>query len=132
MQIITKGTNSTLVFTLTEKSTLTNPYYLFSLKNQTEMVRYNFISADLSAYPERFNKFLVTETTGTQNLTSGVITLGEKGFYEYEIYEQSSSSNLNIINATNLVEIGLIKVEGSEDTYTAYDNQDKDIITYGN
>lgn len=131
MQIITKGTNNTLVFTLTEKQTLTAPYYLFCFKHQVEMTDICFISADLSDYPERYNEFLITETSGTQTLTSGVVTLAETGTYEYEIYEQTSSTNLNKVNATSLLEIGLIKVVGTAGTVTAYDSQPKNIITYG-
>ncbi len=131
MQVINKNSNSVLVFTLSEKVTLTNPYYLFSLKGQTEMNPINFIVADTSDYIERYNKFLVTETSGTQTLTSGVVTLGDAGFYEYAIYEQTSSTNLEIVNTTSLLEIGLIKVVGTTGTVQAYDNQSKTYITYG-
>ena len=131
MQVVTKNSNSVLVFTLSEKVTLTNPYYLFSLKGQTEMNPINFIVEDTSDYIERYNKFLVTETSGTQTLTSGVVTLGDAGFYEYAIYEQVSSTNLEIVNTTSLLEIGLIKVVGTTGTVQAYDNQSKTYITYG-
>ena len=131
MQVINKQSNSVLVFTLSEKVTLTTPYYLFSLKGQTEMNPINFIVADTSSYPDRYNKFLVTETSGTQTLTSGVVTLGDAGFYEYAIYEQTSSTNLEIVNTTSLLEIGLIKVVGTEGTVQAYDGQPKTYITYG-
>ncbi len=69
----------------------------------------NFIASDVSGFPTRFNKFLITETTGTVNLTSGVVSLPETGFYEYTIYEQTSSSNLNVNNTTSILEIGMIK-----------------------
>lgn len=132
MQVITKETNNTLVFTLSEKVTLTAPYYfLFSLKGQTEMERKNFIVEDTSDYPNRYNKFLITETSGAENLTSGVINLSDAGFYEYEIYEQTSSSNLEIVNTTSLLEIGMIKVNGSAVVTKAYDNQTKTYKTYG-
>jgi hypothetical protein len=132
MQVITKQSNNTLVFTLSEKVTLTAPYYfLFSLKGQTEMNPKNFIVADTSIYPNRYNKFLVTETSGTENLTSGVVNLSDAGFYEYAIYEQTSSTNLDIRNTTSLLEIGMIKVNGSAVITQAYDNQTKTYITYG-
>ena len=132
MQAITKQSNNTLVFTLSEKVTLTAPYYfLFSLKWQTEMNPKNFIVADTSTDPNRYNKFLLTETTGTENLTSGVVNLSDAGFYEYAIYEQTSSTNLDIRNTTSLLEIGMIKVNGSAVITQAYDNQTKTYITYG-
>lgn len=91
----------------------------------------NFIASDVSSFPTRFNKFLITETTGTVNLTSGIVSLPETGFYEYSIYEQTSSSNLNTDNATGLLEIGMVKVESPIPVINAYDNQNKTIITYG-
>ena len=131
MQIINKGQNNFLVFTLSEKVTLTNPYYLFSFKHQVLMSSVNFIASDVSGFPTRFNKFLITETTGSVNLTSGVVSLPETGFYEYAIYEQTSSSNLNLANVTGLLEIGMVKVESTLPIYNEYDNQSKTIITYG-
>ena len=131
MQIINRGQNNFLIFTLSEKVTLTNPYYLFSFKHQVLMSSVNFIASDVSGFPTRFNKFLITETTGSVNLTSGVVSLPETGFYEYAIYEQTSSSNLNLANVTGLLEIGMVKVESTLPIYNEYDNQSKTIITYG-
>jgi hypothetical protein len=131
MQIINKGQNNFLIFTLSEKVTLTNPYYLFSFKHQVLMSSVNFIASDVSGFPTRYNKFLITETTGSVNLTSGVVSLPETGFYEYAIYEQTSSSNLNLANVTGLLEIGMVKVESTLPIYNEYDNQSKTIITYG-
>ena len=131
MQIINKGQNNFLIFTLSEKVTLTNPYYLFSFKHQVLMSSVNFIASDVSGFPTRFNKFLITVTTGSVNLTSGVVSLPETGFYEYAIYEQTSSSNLNLANVTGLLEIGMVKVESTLPIYNEYDNQSKTIITYG-
>jgi hypothetical protein len=131
MQIINKGQNNFLIFTLSEKVTLKNPYYLFSFKHQVLMSSVNFIASDVSGFPTRYNKFLITETTGSVNLTSGVVSLPETGFYEYAIYEQTSSSNLNVANVTGLLEIGMVKVESTLPIYNEYDNQSKTIITYG-
>ena len=131
MQIINKGQNNFLIFTLSEKVTLTNPYYLFSFKHQVLMSSVNFIASDVSGFPSRYNKFLITETTGTVNLTSGVVSLPETGFYEYAIYEQTSLSNLDVSNTTGLLEIGMVKVESNLPIYREYDNQSKTIITYG-
>ena len=131
MQIINKGQNNFLIFTLSEKVTLTNPYYLFSFKHQVLMSSVNFIASDVSGFPTRYNKFLITETTGTVNLTSGVVSLPETGFYEYAIYEQTSSSNLDVSNTIGLLEIGMVKVESNLPIYREYDNQSKTIITYG-
>ena len=49
MQIINKGQNNFLIFTLSEKVTLTNPYYLFTFKHQVLMSSVNFIASDVPA-----------------------------------------------------------------------------------
>lgn len=131
MQIINKNSNNYLIFTLSEKVTLTNPYYLFSFKHQVEMNPINFIAFDTSLYKERYNKFLITETTGTTTLTSGIVSLAETGFYEYAIYEQASSSNLDLNQTGNLLEIGMVKVNSDKPIYKEYDNEPKTIKTYG-
>lgn len=109
MQIITLDTNSTLVFTLYEKQTLTSPYWLFELRLRgTNKFKY-FIAADISAYPTRYNQFTFTDSA-TENPTSGTINLTETGEYHYRIFEQTSASNLDPSLATSEVECGIIKV----------------------
>lgn len=134
MIVITKGTNNTLALTLKEKSTLTSPYYLFKLTNDTTRQVKRFIVPELSnAYVDRYNKFTLTETSGTEILTSGTVTLAPTGFWTYEIFEQTSSSNLVEQNSTNVVpvEIGKVKVIGTDTTYQEYDSQDKTYVAYG-
>lgn len=112
MQIITRSTNSTLVFTLKEKQTLTNPYWLFELKFRGDgtTIKY-FTASDVSSFPDRFNKFLVTEVEeGNEILTSGTINLKYIGEWHYRIFEQTSSSNLNPESATSEVENGIVRV----------------------
>lgn len=120
MLIITRGANSTLIMTLTEKSTLSNPYYLMRLINDTTRQEKLFLmAADLSSYTYRYNKFTVTES-GTELLTSGTVELRPTGFWTYEIYEQASSSNLTL-NATGaMVEQGKVKVVGTDTIYTEH------------
>lgn len=131
MQLINKGQNNFIVFTLYEKQTLTTPYFLFELKHKVENNPIYFISADLSSYPTRFNKFLITETSGAQLPTSGVITLAEEGEYDYRIFEQTSSSNLNPVNTTSELERGMIKVIGTSPTIKAYSSENTTYKTYG-
>jgi hypothetical protein len=130
MNIINKGANSYLYFTLNEKKTLTTPYYLFVFTNDITDESVTFTCLDLSDYKYRYNKFLITETSGTNNYTSGVITLNPSGFWSYKIYEMSTSTNLIVANTTSLVEEGKIKVVGTTDvkavftptrTYKTYD-----------
>jgi hypothetical protein len=88
--------------TLTEKTTISNPYYLFSLKHRLTAVEYNFLLTDISSYKERYNEFAITE--------GATVTL-DAGEYLYRIYAQTSSVNTNPELANELVEEGLVKVD---------------------
>lgn len=107
--------------TLTEKTTLSNPYYLMRLINDTTRQEKVFLlAADLSSYTYRYNQFTVTETSGTEILTSGTVSLAPTGFWTYEIYEQASSSNLTLGATGAMVEQGKVKVIGTDTIYTEH------------
>ena len=107
---ITRGQANVVVITLKEKTTLANPKYLFVFKNDQTNVEAKFIAADTSTYPDRYNKFTITEKTTSPNPLTGEVTLSLDGFYTYTIYEQTSSTNLNPANATGVVETGKVQV----------------------
>ena len=124
---ITQGQANIVVLTLKEKTTLTNPKYLFVFKNDQSNVESKFIAADTSSYADRYNRFTVTEKTNPNNLT-GEVRLSLDGFYTYTIYEQTSSTNLNPALATGVVETGKVQVNATptaDHTYTPDSN-----ITY--
>ena len=50
---------------------------------------------------------------GTQTLTVGIVNLPDLGWYNYNIYQQSSSTNLIVSAATSIVETGLAFVSAS-------------------
>ena len=129
MILINKNSNNTMVMTLTEKSTLTNPYFLFNFVSDVTGNAVNFIATDLSNYTDRYNQFLITETSGTNNYTSGTITLSPEGTWTYKVYEQTSSTNLNPLLATNTspLEVGQVKVKGTETPYIS-NNSDNTFI----
>ena len=129
MVIINKNSNNTMILTLTENCTLTSPYYLFEFKSDVTYESVCFIAADLSTHQERYNEFLITETSGTPNLTSGTIELNPTGTWTYRVFEQTSSSNLNpsLADNTTPIEIGKVKVKGTE---TSYDTNNSTDITY--
>jgi hypothetical protein len=99
---INKAESKNWYLTLTEKTTISNPYYLFSLKHRLTAVEYNFLLTDISSYKERYNEFEITE--------GATVTL-DAGEYLYRIYAQSSSVNTNPELAAELVEEGLVKVD---------------------
>ena len=92
-------TNEDIVFTLTENSTLSNPYYLFEFISEGN-TSYTCISADLGteAQKARFNKFTIIE--GVDDRTNGSLILGNTGVYRINVYEQISSTNLDVDNAS--------------------------------
>lgn len=99
---INKQESKSWYLTLAEKTTIANPTYLFSLTHRLTNNAYNFILADTSSYPTRYNEFEITEGT--------TVTL-DAGEYEYEIYAQTSPTNLDPTLANELVEEGIVKVD---------------------
>lgn len=129
MQVITKNTTNTLYFTLTEKVTLSSPYFLFEITNQVDNTPIYFIATDTSSYTARYNKFSVIE--GTNSPTTGRIICTNVGQYNYRIWEQSSSTNLDPANASTLLETGIIKVQGTSATTTVYQPTRPTAVIYG-
>ena len=107
-----------MVLTLTEKSSLLNPYYLFSFTSTTNYNNViNFIATDNSTYKSRYNRFNIIESGTTYtNLTGGTINLNPNGMWDYTIYEQVSPINLAISGTTGIVEVGKVIVNGVDST----------------
>jgi hypothetical protein len=102
---ILQGETKFWYLTLTEKTTISNPTYLFSITHRLTNTTTNFILTDISAYVDRYNKFSVTEGT-----TFSV----DSGEFLYRVYAQTSPSNLDPNLADELVEQGLLKVLENE------------------
>ena len=131
MLVINKNSNNTLILTLTEKVTIASPTFLFKLTNDLTRESVLFLSANLSAYKDRYDKFLITETSGTINVSSGVINLNPTGFWKYQIFEQASTSNLLESATGSMVENGKIKVIGTDTTFTVYNPTTRKYKGYG-
>lgn len=100
---ITKQDTKDFYLTLTEKTTISNPTYLFSLKSRQTDTFKNFILADISTHKERYNQFEFTEG----DTDSTTLDVGE---HLYTIYAQISTTNTNPNNADEVVETGIFKV----------------------
>lgn len=117
----TKGQTEKVIVTLKEKATLSAPNYLFIFTSKVTKEQVKFVllnNTDLSAYKDRFNEFsLIVNTYFTNALP---------GEYNYTIYEQTSSSNLNPSLATGILETGQMALNNSTDfeftTYNATTN----------
>jgi hypothetical protein len=102
LTILQGDTTDNIVVTLKEKTTLTNPYYLFVCEHITTKEQVKFIvNADLSLYPDRYNEFAVT--------VSNFTTTGQ---YIYKVYEQVSSTNTDP-TGLNMVENGRLQFRDS-------------------
>jgi hypothetical protein len=109
MIYLTKGATSQIILTLKEKQTLSAPNYLFVFTHRGSNIEVKFVilnAADTSAFKDRFNTYF-----GTQ----------DSGEWEYQIYEQTSTTNTNPANATGLVETGIMRLsESTSFTYTKH------------
>jgi len=100
MLLYTINSQSDTIVTLTESTTLTNPYYLFVFTNVSTKVQYKInvnSTSDASAYKDRFNEFSFNTIT--------LFATAQAGQFSYEVYEQTSSDNLNP-SGLNMVECG--------------------------
>lgn len=126
---ITQTSVNEIIVTLTEKVTLATPYFLFKFENQQTKQLFYCIAADTSSYTDRYNEFSIQEKTNPA-LTNGEIRLANEGFYNYTIYEQVSSTNLDPANATGIVEKGICKVIGSARTKYSHTPAQTEYIAY--
>jgi hypothetical protein len=136
---ILKNNTNIITVTLTEKSTLPNPIYLFKFTNQTSNVAYWFISEDTSQFKERYNKFVLIEGDYFTPLDSleGKIEIGLQGLYDYEVYQttlldistlDSAEDAINYIDKT--VEVGLVDVVFAAENITKYQVETETNIVY--
>ncbi len=106
MIYINKDELNSIVLTLTEVSTLSNPYYLFVFQNEMnpESTPILFTTPDISAYPERFNQFELDEPVDVDLI---------KGQYSYSVYE-SLIPPITIQDTTgDVIEEGRMVVSGT-------------------
>jgi len=115
---LTKGATQFMYLTLTEKELLTNPNYLFIFTNRSSNVEVKFVllnAADVSLFKDRYNKFsLVTNTYFGSSLI---------GQYDYQVYEQVSTTNTNP-SGLNMLESGIMMLNEADNVYTSYQTTD--------
>lgn len=83
MIYIEQGTSNTFVLTLTENSTISNPYWLFEFENEfnTSTEPIYWVGTDTSTYTERYNLFTLVEGDDVNFV---------KGQYTYSVYESEN------------------------------------------
>lgn len=117
MIVLEKNSINTIILSLTENSTLPVPYYLFEFTNELNGNYVLFNATDTSNFNCRYNKFTIIETGTTyQDVTNGIIHLMNQGQWQYNIYE-ASASTLSISATTgNVLETGIVKVIGTDNS----------------
>jgi len=123
--------SNTVILTLTESTTIATPTYLFQFENNQTHDKYYCISSDTSSYTDRYNKFIITVVAGVPVPLSGQVKLVIGDEYNYTIYAQASTTNLDPSLADEIVEIGYMKYDktftdrleynGSSTTRKAYE-----------
>jgi len=100
---ITKNTVNTVIVTLTENVTISNPNFIFEFRNkETELYSYCLVGADTLTSSTR-NGFEIEDKTSPNPLLSQVnLSVGD---YVYKVYELSSSQvsalNFNSIDTSS-------------------------------
>jgi hypothetical protein len=125
MLIFRKDSVNVIRTSLAELSTLASPTYLIEMISDQSLISTTCIAADTSAYPSRYNEFTITETASPDNLNAEIL-LEPVGYFTYNIYEQTSTTNLSPNDAgVILLESGksrcLIDGDRESTTYTFYD-----------
>jgi hypothetical protein len=128
--LINKNTTNTVILTLSEKTTLTNAVYLFEVINDMSNAVKCFIAEDISENKLRYNEFEFIENT-TEDLLNGTFSLELSGFYKYNVYEQTSTTNLNPLLALNLIDKGKLNVASQLSDYPVYTGNQNNTIVYG-
>lgn len=121
MLVLTKGVTSNIVVTLTEKQLLTAPNYLFIFTGRTTNTEVKFIllnAADVSQYKQRYNKF---------NISNTLFSTAKIEQYIYNIYEQTSTTNLNP-QGLNLLETGIMDLKQSVTIFTSPEGVETEFI----
>jgi len=82
--VINKGQLNNIAVTVSERSRLVNPYFLFAFTNKFSNTT-AFCSLQMSSTNDRFDLFEITETADPDNLNGEVFLI--EGEWKYEIYE---------------------------------------------
>jgi hypothetical protein len=116
MIYLTKGQTDKIIITLSEMAQLLSPNYLLIFKSKSSNQTVKFIlllNTDISNGKSRYNEFdIVTNTYFADQLP---------GEWTYTIYEQASTTNLDITKTTSLIEQGqMVLKKPSTFTFTTY------------
>jgi hypothetical protein len=121
MILINKNSSNEVVLTLSERTSIVGATYLFEFINDATKETKLFISQDYSNNKERGNIFNIIETS-TENLLTGRVKLSI-GNWKYNIYQQTSTTNLVVANSGAKVENGRVDVVGTDSELNSFNGE---------
>jgi len=102
MLLLKTNQGNTMVVTVSQNATISNPEWLFSFTHIFSKQQVRFIPTDVSVHKIRYDEFIFVEGTG-----SGKIQFPYEGEYTYGVYQQpQGSGNLNPSMSMGLIESG--------------------------
>lgn len=113
MIFINKDTSNKVVLTLDESSQLSNPFYMFVLKNEydIESTGFTFYTPDLSGNRNRYNLFDIVESSSGSTAGGFDVPLNLKsGQYTYTVYESTAATISLSATTGHIVEEGRLVV----------------------
>jgi hypothetical protein len=115
MIYIKHNTTNQVCLTLTESTTLLNPYFLFEFENTQTNAKQYYSGSDLSTYKSRFNLFEITEDSeGELNAINAPIKL-VSGQYIYRVYQTATQSIDTNDIVGDVLEEGIMIVSGTNE-----------------
>jgi hypothetical protein len=116
MILFEKGTVKDLILSL-QKLTIDDAIYRFEFVNDITNESVTFDAINESLYIERYSEFEITVNDYFLN--------GTEGFWTYRVFEFQADPEIK-----NQLEIGKMKLIGEAFTFTEYNGQSEDFITY--
>lgn len=118
---IEKGQTNSVVFTLREKSVLSNPTYIFVFTDDDTKIVKTFSMANTSNWIRRYDRFnLIEAGTQSEDLSNGIVSLNY-GWGSYKVYETSfTQSVLTATTSGVILETGRYQVEGWSASYNNF------------
>lgn len=111
---IQKNGTTPLVVTVTEMTTISNPNYLFEFIHEQSFNTQTCVLTNISQGIPRYDEFVLVDGVDVNFIYDG--------FYIYNIYQQSSPSNLDPLNTQGLVETGRAHVIEADSPSYEYDS----------
>lgn len=127
--VIVKSEVNQVVIEISERATLTSPYYLFHFENVQSHQNYYCVCENLSTILQRSDEFSIEDKVGPV-ATDGEVNL-PAGEYHVKIYEQASSTNVDPALATTLLKEDRWTVAGEEAEVVAYNGASNTGTAYG-